>query len=81
MVDKATHACIPMHACRIIKQETSSKTIIVEANTKERGSNDLRRGCNDSGAKCHTNLDQNDRDGTVMTGQNYQGSKIALCFR
>ena len=51
MVDKATHARIPMHACKIIIQETSSKKIIVEANRalrslkKERGPNDLRRGC------------------------------------
>ena len=58
----------------MIEQEISSKKIIVEANRtlrslkKERSPNDLRRGRNDSGAKCHTNLDQNDKDGTVMTG-------------
>ena len=85
MVDKATHACNPMHACRIIKQETSSKKIIVEANKalrslkNERGPKDLKRGCNDSRMKCHTNLEQNDKDGTVITGQDYQGSKMALC--
>ena len=66
------------------KQEVSSKRIIVEANRalrslkKERDPNDLRQGRNDSGVKCHTNLDQKDKDGTEMTGQNYQGSKMAL---
>ena len=30
------------------------------------------------GAKCHTNLDQTTKDGTEMTDQHDQGSKMAL---
>ena len=76
-----------------MKQEVSSKKIIVETNrallslkTAEmsKGPNDLRRGRNDP-----RGVEQNfiriwiktTKDGTEMTGQNDQGSNMALvCF-